>query len=112
MLRLAHSAMAMSGTLMRNAARQLTACTRRPPTTGPMIAVADVPDAHSPMARPRASPSKAAVMIDRLAGTSTAPKAACTIRAPMRISIVGASPQATDAMPNPTRPIWNMRRRP
>jgi hypothetical protein len=76
------------------------------------MAVADVPEAHSPMARPRSSPSKAAVMIERLAGTSTAPNAAWTMRAAIRISIVGASPQPTDAKPNPARPIWNIRRRP
>ena len=72
----AHRAMAMSGTLIRNAARQLTAWTRKPPSRGPTIEVAEVPDAQRPMARPRASPSKAAVMIERLPGTSTAPNAA------------------------------------
>ena len=102
----------MSGTLIRNAARQLTAWTRKPPSSGPTIEVAEVPDAHRPMARPRASPSKAAVMIERLPGTSTAPNAAWMMRAAMRTSMVGASPQMTDATPKPERPIRNIRRRP
>jgi uncharacterized protein len=55
---------------------------------------------------------KAAVMIDRLPGTSSAPNAPCSNRAAMSSSMVGASPQATDAAPKPARPMRNIRRRP
>ena len=61
-----------------------------------MIDVAEVPAAQRPIARPRSSPSKAAVMIDRLPGTRIAPNAPWRIRATIRTSIVGARPQATD----------------
>ncbi len=110
--RVAHRASSTSGTLMRKADRQLALCTSTPPSRGPMIDVADVPAAHRPMARPRSSPEKVAVRIERLPGTRTAPKPACTTRAAIRISIVGASPHATDAAPNPTSPTRNIRRRP
>ena len=77
-----------------------------------MIEVADVPAAQRPIARPRSSPSKNAVMIARLPGTRIAPNAPWRIRATIRTSIVGARPQATEAAPKPMRPMRNVRRRP
>ena len=110
--RVANSARATSGTLIRNAARQLTVSTSRPPTTGPMRLVADVAEAQMPNARARASPSNSAVRIASEPGTSRAPAAPCISRNTTSSSSVGARPHRTDAIPKPTRPIVKIFRRP
>ena len=46
------------GTLTRNTARQDTAWTSNPPTSGPAIVMAEVAAAQIPIARPRSSPSQ------------------------------------------------------
>src|SRR6266540_1851170 len=54
----AHAAMAMSGTLMKNAERQEIVSTSTPPTTGPRIVAAPEAPAHTPNARPCSSPEE------------------------------------------------------
>src|SRR5437868_15068465 len=50
-----------SGTLIRNATRHEIVSTRMPPMNGPTMVVAAVAAAHTPYARPWASPLKFAV---------------------------------------------------
>src|SRR5205823_4730540 len=57
----AQTATTTSGTLMRNATRHEIVSTRMPPMNGPRIVVAAVAAAHTPYARPWASPLKFAV---------------------------------------------------
>src|SRR5450759_950362 len=110
--RSAMSAMATSGRLMTNAARHVTVWTRKPPRSGPSVSSADVDAAQTPIARPRSSPSKAAVMIESAPGTRSAPAAPWRRRARISTSIVGATPQIAEVIPNPSRPSRKMRRRP
>ena len=52
------------------------------------------------------------VMIASELGTSSAPNAPCSARAPMSTSIEGAMAQASEAPPKPATPIAKIRRRP
>ncbi len=52
---------------------------------------------HVPMARPRLSSSKEALMIARLPGTSSAPPTPCNARAMMSCSMLAADPHQIDA---------------
>src|ERR1700730_17101872 len=73
--KVAQSAIRISGTLIRNAARQEIVSTSRPPTKGPRMVVAPEAPAQRPKARPWASPSKLAVRSASDPGTRTAPDA-------------------------------------
>ena len=70
------------------------------------------PQPRCRMPRPRSAPSKFALISASDVGTSSAPNAPCTSRATMSSSMFGASPQASDARPNPARPMMNKRLRP
>ena len=108
----AQIAAAINGRLIRNAMRQLIASMRIPPTTGPRTSVPEVAAAQIPKARPRAAPSNVAVMIEREAGTSSAPATPWRTLAAASSSRVGARPHRTDVIPNPHRPMRKTRRRP
>ena len=110
--RVAQSAMAIRGTLIRKAARHEIVSTSRPPTTGPRMVVAPDAPAQTPNARPCSSPEKLAVISASEPGTSMAPVAPCRIRKRTSVSIVGARPQSTEVTPNPASPSANIRRRP
>ena len=58
---------------MKNTHRHDRLVTSQPPNTGPMAAVIAVNPDHVPIARPRSSSEKDALMIARLAGTIIAP---------------------------------------
>ena len=107
-----HRTAALSGTLTRNAQRHDAVSISQPPTNGPTALAAPVSPDHAPMARDRSSGCIVAVSRARLPGTSSAPPTPCTTRAAMSISVVGASPQSTDAVVNTHTPIVNTRRRP
>jgi hypothetical protein len=98
--------------LTRKMLRQPNASTSAPPIGGPTIARADVAEAQIPNARARSRPSKIAVMMASEPGTRRAPVIPWRRRATARTSSVGASPQASDVTPNPTRPMTKTRRRP
>ena len=92
--------------------RQEAASTSHPPSSGPAApATAARPD-QAPMARPRSEGSKPDEMIDRLAGTSSAPATPWSARAAMRKPTPGANPHSTEAATKPARPATNTRRRP
>ena len=57
-----------------------------------------------PIARPRASPAKTALMIARLPGTSSAPPIPWTARETISCSMLRDTPQATDATVNSPTP--------
>src|SRR5579862_1891405 len=63
---------AASGTLMKKTQCHEACSTSHPPITGPIAAVIDVNPDHVPIARPRDSSSKDALIIARLLGTSAA----------------------------------------
>ena len=62
-----------SGRLMKNTHLHEPCSVNHPPSTGPMAAVIDVKPDHVPMARPRCSWEKLALIRARLPGTSSAP---------------------------------------
>ena len=110
--RSATSATSTSGRLTKKAARQETAWTRKPPRSGPSVTRAEVEAAQIPIARPRSSPSKLAVMIERAPGTRSAPAAPWRSRARISTSMFGAAPQIAEVIPKPSRPRRKTRRRP
>ena len=63
--------------------------------------------AQMPIAVPRCSGGKVAVMIERLAGLISAPPTPWTARAPIRKLMFWARPHATEAATNSTRPMMN-----
>src|SRR5207253_666639 len=65
---------------MRNATRHEIVSTRMPPMNGPRMVVAAVAAAHTPYARPWASPVKFAVSSASEPGTRIAPAAPCRKR--------------------------------
>src|SRR6202040_2701519 len=86
------------GTLMKKIARQDRASTSQPPRTGPTAEVRAEKPAQVPIALPRSSAGKAALMIARLPGIRSAPPALCAARAAIRAAKFGANPQATEAV--------------
>ncbi len=71
-----------------------------------------VSDVQMPMARERRGSSIVPVMSARELGTRKAPAAPCTARDTMRNVVSGESATATEATPNPMRPILSTRIRP
>ncbi len=61
------------GTLMKKTHRHDPCSTSQPPSTGPTAAVMAVNPDHVPMARPRSSSLKDALIMDRLPGMRSAP---------------------------------------
>ena len=86
--------------------------TSSPPPSGP-ITIAMPPHAvHVPIAAPRSSGGKTAVMMASEEGTSSAPATPCSARATTSSSAFGASAHSTDVTPKPASPIENTRLRP
>ena len=79
---------------------------------GPRIVVAAVAAAHTPYARPWASPLKFAVSSASDPGTRIAPAAPWRTREATRNSMFGARPHSTLVSPNPMSPMRKTRRRP
>src|SRR5438067_4925178 len=91
------STTAASGTLRKKTQRQEAYCTNTPPSTGPTTVVsAENPD-QVPIARPRCSSLKEALIIARLPGTSKAAPIPCTARARISESTVGERPPQMEA---------------
>ena len=83
-----------------------------PPRSGPTIMAPVVSAVHSPIARERTGSAIVEVMSARELGTRNAPATPWTARAAISSSIEGAAATATDAMPNPMRPMRSTSRRP
>ena len=99
------------GTLMKKIQLQSMCSAIRPPTRGPIAsAIADTP-AQIPIAIPRCSTGNVAEMIESVAGIISAAPIPCTVRAPISISPLVASPQASDEAVKTTSPAMKMRRR-
>ena len=104
---------AMIGGLTRNTARQPKYWVSSPPATMPAVAPAAVVACQIASARFRAAPSALVVVSsESAAGDTIAPAAPCTIRAMISITGHCASPHASDATANRTRPAASSRRRP
>ena len=101
-----------SGTFIRKAARQETFSTKKPPRTGPRAVVTPESPAQVPMAFPRSSPSKEALMIARDPGTSIAPPTPCRARAAISMSGLVDRPHHTEARVKIAIPREKMRLRP
>jgi hypothetical protein len=104
---------AATGTLMKNAARQLSKLTRAPPTSAPTV---NPPDSNAPL-RPRTlsrtGPSgKLLVSSDRAAGAAIAVAKPCSTRAVSSIAVLAANPPTSDAPISRTTPDRNSLRRP
>jgi hypothetical protein len=92
--------------------RQETSSISRPPPSGPITNAIPVHAVHDPIAPPRSSPEKVAVIRARLEGTSSAPAIPWSPRATISISASGATAHSVDVSPNPASPHTNTRRRP
>ena len=101
-----------NGTLMAKIQRHEAASTSQPPASGP-ITIA-IPDhaVHDPIAPPRSSGGKAAMITASALGVSSAPNTPCSARPMISTSIVGASAQTSETTPKPPTPIENTRRSP
>src|ERR1700687_4155132 len=94
------SARIPNGRLMKKIARHDQVSTSHPPSTGPKALVsADAPD-QVPIDRPRSAIGKAALIMARLLGTSSAPPMPWIARALISTEALGASPHATEAAVN------------
>ena len=100
------------GRLIRKIARQLETSTSQPPSRGPIAAAIDTNPVHAPIARARSSGTKAASMIARLPGVSSAPPTPCSARAAISTPTDGATAHSAEATVNQAMPITNTRRRP
>ena len=101
-----------TGTLRKKIDCQLTSCTSRPPSTGPIAsAIADTP-AQVPIARPRSWGSKVLVMIERVAGIMKPAPTPWTARNAISQVSLWESPIRKLAVPNTITPKRNIRRRP
>ena len=92
------------GTLIQKIARQLTAVTSRPPTTGPSARLIPKTAPQMPIARARARRSvKVLLTIDRATGLSIDPPRACRQRKMTRAVTLGARLHSSDPSVNSTR---------
>ena len=84
-----------NGTLMAKIQRHDAWSTSSPPPSGPTTIAIPPHAVHVPIAAPRSSAGKVAVMIASDAGTSSAPAHPCSARATISSSAVGASAHST-----------------
>ena len=105
--------MSPSGTLTAKIACHPNAWVRMPPSSAPEDAPRPptAPHAASPRLRSRPSANEE-VMIDSVAGDSTAPLMPCTLRAAISRSRESASAHPSEASANNAVPTRNTRRRP
>src|SRR5579863_4304924 len=102
-----------TGMLIQKIARQLTALTRKPPSTGPSARLSPNTAAQMPSALARARRSvKVLLMIDSATGLSMDPPSACRARKATSAVTLVARLQSSDPAVNTARPVWNTRRRP
>ena len=92
--------------------RQETNSISSPPPSGPTTNAIPVHAVHEPIAPPRSSPGKTAVISARLDGTSSAPAIPWSARATISNTSLGAIAHSAEVTPKPTRPQTKTRRRP
>ena len=100
------------GTLIQNTELQSNASSRAPPASGPSTMPRPDTAAHAPMALPRSSAGKIAVMIDSVEGMMNAPPTPISARVAVSISLDVARAEAADPTANTTRPNCSARLRP
>jgi hypothetical protein len=102
-----------SGTLTAKMAGQPKAWVRKPPSSAPEDAPSPPTAPHAARPRLRSGPSRSdEVMIERVAGDSTAPLKPCRPRAPISSPRESASAQTSEDRANIAVPARNTRRRP
>lgn len=109
----AMTATTIRGTLTRNAACQLKACSSAPPTIGPMAPPTAAVEAHRPSAKARSRGSGKRVRIsDRVAGMIIAPPTPSRARRTMTWAAESTASAASEARPKIVKPVSSIRRRP
>ncbi len=105
-----------SGTLTRkigrHSRRQRSSARILPPRICPATAAMPITEPKIPSAFARSLPEKFTWMMASTCGYISAPPMPWTARAPIRISLVGASPQPAEAAANTTRPRMKRSLRP
>ena len=101
------------GTLTQKIACQPTPSTSTPPRIGPSASARPDIEPKTPMALARAAGSGNVVATIAIAtGLSIVPPTACSARAAISHSMLGARPHSSEPSPNVASPIWKTRRRP
>src|SRR5262249_2710343 len=103
---------AASGMLIKKIHRHENLSTSQPPKTGPTPAAIDVNPDHVPMACPRRSLLKLALINARLPGTRNAAPTPCAPRAMISCTMSGARPHQTEARAKSRTPDAKTRLRP
>ena len=103
---------ATRGGLMRKIARQEAAETSHPPASGPMTKAMPVQAVQAPMAAPRSSPLKVAVIVASAAGGEDGPGDPCSARAAIRVSPLQARAHTREVAPKAISPPVSTRRLP
>ncbi len=106
------STAAPSTRLTKNTSRQSAHSISTPPSDGPVAAATPPIAPHKAVAEARRSAGNSGSSRPSDVGTSSAAPAACSTRAPISTSAVGAIPQAAEAAKNSAMPVKNIRRRP
>src|SRR5450432_1221537 len=101
-----------NGTFMKKIQCQEAYSTSQPPRTGPIADVIEVKPDQVPIAEPRLSSLKEALIIARLPGTNNAPPIPWMQRAIIRSRIAGDRPHKIEASEKSITPIAKIRRRP
>ncbi len=101
------------GRLISSTHRQVSSSVMIPPSSVPVAPPAPFIAPHRPIARWRSGPAaNEEVRIASEQAAITAPPKPCRARAPMSTPWLGASPPASDASANRSRPVTNGRRPP
>ena len=100
---------AIRGALTRKIHRQPARVTSSPPASGPAIAAIPPHAVHEPMAAPRSSSAKVAMITASAAGVSRAPITPCTARAMISVTPLGATAHNNEANPKPATPRVKIR---
>ena len=107
-----YSVTSTSGTLIAKITRQENKSISAPPIGGPMRIEIPVQAVHEPIAAPRSSSPKVAVMIARVLGTSSAPAMPWSPRAKISALPLGATAHNSEQTPKAAIPIVKIRLRP
>ncbi len=99
-------ASAQIGRLIQNTARQSTNSISAPPTIGPSAIEMPTTPPQTPIARARSTrPVNTCVMIDIATGFIIEPPMACSSRAAISVSMLGAMLHSSEATANSVSPI-------
>ena len=101
-----------TGTLSQKIQCQEIPPVTAPPTTGPAATARPLMPPHNPIAAPRFSTGKAALMSVSVSGMTIAAPVPCTTRAAMRVPTSGERAAAAEAAVKMPMPTVNIRRRP